>query len=92
MQLQLTGQNIEITESLREFTNSKFQRLLRQTDRITNVHVILAVDKLLHIAEANVHIPGADLHAKSESDDMHKSILNIIDKLLRQLEKYKDKH
>lgn len=92
MQLQLTGQNIEITESLREFTHSKFQRLMRQNDRITNIHVVLAVNKLIHSVEAKVHIPGAELHAESESDDMHKSILNVIDKLLRQIEKHKDKH
>ncbi len=92
MQLQLTGQNIEITDSLREFTQSKFQRLIRQHDRITNIHVVLAVNKLIHSVEARVHIPGAELHAESESDDMHKSILNVIDKLLRQIEKHKDHH
>ena len=92
MQIQLTGHNLEITESLREFTNTKFKRLQRHSDRITNVHVILAVDKLLHVAEANVHLPGANLHAKDETDDMHKSILNVIDKLLRQIDKHKDKH
>lgn len=92
MQLQLTGQNIEITESLREFTNTKFERLTRVNSRITNIHVVLAVNKLIHFAEAKVHIPGAEIHAESESDDMHKSILNVIDKLLRQIEKHKDKH
>lgn len=92
MQLQLTGQNIEITDSLREFTNEKFQRLVRHSDRITNVHVVLAVNKLIHSVEANVHIPGAELHAKSESEDMHKSILSVIDKLLRQITKHKEKH
>lgn len=92
MQIQLTGQNIEITESLREFTETKFQRLIRQHDRITNIHVVLAVNKLIHLVEARVHIPGAELHAESESDDMHTSILNVIDKLLRQIEKHKDKH
>jgi putative sigma-54 modulation protein len=92
MQLQLTGQNIEITESLREFTSSKFQKLVRHTDRITNAHVVLAVNKLIHSAEAKLHIPGAELHAHAESDDMHRSILDLIDKLLRQIEKHKDKH
>ncbi len=92
MQLQLTGQNIEITDSLREFTESKFQRLARQHDRITHAHVVLAVHKLFHSVEAKIHIPGAELHAEAQSEDMHTSILEVIDKLIRQIEKHKEKH
>jgi len=89
MQIQFTGQNIDITPALREYTTEKFKRVIRHCDKIISINVIFIVDKLTQIAEANLHIPGADLHAKAESDNMYKSILNLVEKLIRQLEKHK---
>lgn len=40
MQLNLSGQHIEITDSLRDHVNNKFEKLTRHFDHMTNVHVI----------------------------------------------------
>ena len=63
MQLNLTGRHVDITDSLRDYVNSKFSKLQRHTDHITNVHVILDVEKLNQKAEATVHVSGAEIFA-----------------------------
>ena len=52
MQINLTGHHIEITASLRGHVEEKFTKLERHFDQINNVHVILNVEKMQQIAEA----------------------------------------
>lgn len=92
MQLNITGHHLEITAPLKDYIESKFERLQRHFDQITVTHVILTVEKKEQKAEATVHISGADLFAHSESGDMYAAIDSLTDKLDRQLIKHKQKH
>ena len=91
MQINLTGHHIDITESLRESVDTKFAKLERHFDHITNVHVILNVEKTNQKAEATVHLNGGEIFADSVHDDMYAAIDGLIDKLDRQVIKHKEK-
>jgi len=91
MQLNLTGHHIEITASLRNYVQSKLNRLERHFDNVTDIHCILTVEKLRHRAEATVHIKGARIFAEAIEEDMYASIDAMIDKLDRQVRKHKEK-
>ena len=81
MQLNITGNNVEITEALREFVTAKFAKLEQYFDRINQVYVVLKVEKVTHTSDATLHVNGGEIHA----------IDGLIDKLARQLTKHKDK-
>jgi putative sigma-54 modulation protein len=91
MQINLSGHHVEITEALRENVNTKMAKLSRHFDHINKVHIVLTVEKSSQIAEASIHVSGNDIHAKSENADMYTSIDNLVDKLDRQILKYKGK-
>ncbi len=91
MQINVTGQHLDITDSLREYVLSKFDKLERHFDKVTNVHVILSVEKLRQKAEATFHINGADLFANAENENMYAAIDALADKLDRQIKKHKEK-
>ncbi|NMH60449.1 ribosome hibernation promoting factor [Alteromonas ponticola] len=91
MQINLTGHHVEITDSLRNYVDTKFSKLERHFDHISNVHVILNVEKLTQKAEATVHLSGADVFASSEDTDMYAAIDSMVDKLDRQVIKHKEK-
>ena len=91
MQINLTGHHVDITASLREYVNTKFEKLTRHFDHINNVHVVLTVEKINQIAEATVHLTGTEIHASAENNDMYASIDTLVDKLDRQILKYKGK-
>ena len=91
MQISLTGHHIDITEALRNYVDSKFERLERHFDHVTNVHVILSVEKVRQKAEATVHVNGADIFADSTEEDMYAAIDGLVDKLDRQVKKHKEK-
>ena len=91
MQLNITGQHLELTDALRDYVSNKVTRLERHVDGITNVQVTLKVEKERQIAEATLHVAGADLHATAEAEDMYASIDALTDKIDRQLIKHKEK-
>ena len=92
MQLNITGHHLDVTVPLKEYVETKFERLQRHFDQISTTHVILSIDKLVQKAEATVHIAGGDLFAHAESEDMYAAIDALTDKLDRQLIKHKQKH
>ena len=91
MQINLTGHHVDITDSLRNYVDTKFEKLERHFDSINNVHVILNVEKLNQKAEATVHLNGGEVFANSEHTDMFAAIDGLIDKLDRQVIKHKEK-
>ncbi|AIF97894.1 MAG TPA: ribosome hibernation promoting factor [Alteromonas australica] len=91
MQINLTGHHVEITDSLRNYVDTKFSKLERHFDHISNVHVILNVEKLNQKAEATMHLSGAEVFASSENTDMYAAIDSMVDKLDRQVIKHKEK-
>ncbi|MBQ1783694.1 MAG: ribosome hibernation promoting factor [Gammaproteobacteria bacterium] len=91
MQINLTGHHVEVTDALRDYVVSKFERLERHFGHISNVHVILNVEKLAQIAEATLHVNGGEIFANSEHEDMYAAIDALVDKLDRQVKKHKEK-
>ena len=91
MQINLTGHHVDVTTSLRDYVNTKFDKLERHFDHISNVHVVLTVEKLDQKAEATVHLKGSEIHASAVNVDMYTSIDTLVDKLDRQVLKYKGK-
>ena len=76
---------------MRNYVDTKFSKLERHFDHISNVHVILNVEKLSQKAEATVHLSGAEVFASSENQDMYAAIDSMVDKLDRQVLKHKEK-
>ena len=91
MQINISGHHIEVTDSLRDYTISKIERLSLHHDRISSTYVTLSVDKLIQKAEATIHVSGKDVFADATSDDLYAAIDLLADKLDRQLIKHKEK-
>ncbi len=93
MHINITGHHVDLTDSLRAYVQDKMNRLERHFDHVTQVHVVLEVDKVRHIADATMQVAGGkgSVHANSVHDDMYAAIDGLIDKLDRQILKHKEK-
>ncbi len=91
MQVNISGQHLEVTQALRDSINDKLARLERHYDKITNVQVILSVEKLQQKIEATLNIPGGEVVANAVNEDMYAAIDSLYEKLDRQLIKHKEK-
>jgi putative sigma-54 modulation protein len=91
MNLNVTGHHLEITPAIREYLDTKLERLTRHFDHVIDISVILSVERMQRRVEATVHVRGRELFAESEDPDMYAAIDILIDKLDRQILKHKEK-
>jgi putative sigma-54 modulation protein len=91
MNLSISGHHLEVTPALREYVTVKLDKIRRHFDQVIDVNVFLSVDKLRQKAEIALHVRGKDIFAESVDDDLYAAIDSLVDKLDRQVLKYKDK-
>ncbi|SFV87127.1 Ribosome hibernation protein YhbH [hydrothermal vent metagenome] len=91
MQLSISGHHLDITDAIKQHAEEKLSKIKHYFDHLININMILEVEKDVHKAEASIHISGADLFAKAESDNMYTSIDQMVNKLDTQVRKHKEK-
>ncbi|GAB2503721.1 ribosome-associated translation inhibitor RaiA [Pseudoxanthomonas sangjuensis] len=91
MRIETHGQQIEVTPALREYVETKFQRLGRHFDQPLDVRTQLGVRKPDYVAEATVSLAGRTLHADAGAQTMYAAIDILADKLDRLVLKHKGK-
>ncbi len=92
MNLSIVGHHLEVTAAIRGHVVDKLERIKRHFDHVLDVHVTLSAAKVRHKAEVTLHVPGKEIYCASEQADLYAAIDLLVDKLDRQVLKYKDLH
>ncbi len=91
MLIDITGHHVEVTSALRAYVTEKMQKIMRHSDQVISIHVILKVEKLEQLAEATLNVGGRKVFATVTATDMYASIDGLVDKLDRQIRRRKDR-
>jgi putative sigma-54 modulation protein len=96
MRLQVKGKNVEVSDSVRQYAEDKLGKLDKILADPTQVELELAVERNPsiadnHIAEATIWTKGPTLRARESAPDVRASIDQLVDKLERQVVRYRDK-
>lgn len=91
MQINISGQNVDITPALKKHIEHRLLKLQNHFEQLPEVHIILRIEKIRHLAEATIAVNGNKLFAQANSDDMYATIDLLGHKLDRQVLKYKEK-
>ncbi|MFQ5825229.1 MAG: ribosome hibernation-promoting factor, HPF/YfiA family [bacterium] len=91
MRINFTARHFKASERLKEYAEKKVQRLKKYYDGIIDCEIILDYEKLKQIAEIAIKVFGQRLVAIEKSEDIYKSIDLAVDKLERQVKKFKEK-
>ncbi len=91
MQIGVRGKNIEITDALRDYVLKKLKRLDRYFDGAGEGQATLTVEKDRHRVEVTITVNGLVLRGEETSQDMYASIDLVVDKLERQVDRYRTK-
>lgn len=89
MQITVRGRNVEITGSLRDYVEKKVGRLERQFDNAVAATVTLSVERDRHTVEVTMPLNGMVLRGEETTGDMYSAVDLVVDKLERQIAKYK---
>jgi len=91
MNLIVRGKNIPIADSLRDYVEKRVFKMQRLLGGIEEALATLSVEKDRHRAEITIPLNGFLLRGEEESGDMCTSVDLVMDKLEKQVEKYKTK-
>lgn len=94
MELSIFARNMEVTPRLREHVEMKVGRLDRYLPSINEARVDLTVEntrRAAHrqVAQLTVRVPGTILRAEERNQDMFAAIDAVLDKMYRQIARYK---
>jgi len=91
MQIEVTFKQMEQSDPLRDYVTEKLEKVLKPLIEPVNAQAVLHVEKYRHIAKVTVHANGIVIKGKEETNDMYSSVDLVLDKLDRQVKKYREK-
>lgn len=94
MDIHFTARRFKAHQELRDHALSSLKKLDKYYDGIVRSDVILSYEhnrNSTKIAEINLRVFGVVLTAKEKSEDFYKSLDLAVEKLERQLDRYKTK-
>lgn len=91
MQVTITFRGMESTESLKSYVKERIEHIEKYFDRSVEVHAVLSLERYLHHSDITIQAGSYLLRGKVKSEDMYKSIDEAVDKIEKQLKRYKDK-
>lgn len=96
MNLLLTGQHVDISPALRQYVETKLERVINHFDQIIDIAIVLGVEKpsekdKRQRAEVNLRVKGNVIHLDHYAEDLYAAIDGLVDKLDRQVVRHKDK-
>lgn len=97
MDIIIKGRNLEVTDTLKDYIERKVGKLERYLSEIREARIDLSVENSRNIDERNVvqltvYVNGSILRAEESTSDMHASIDAVMDKMSRQIRRFKGKH
>lgn len=91
MQLNITFRQFGASDALKQHAQEQVERVTRYLDRAGDAHVVLSLERHLHHADITIHAGAWVLRGRDRSEDMYASIGLAVDKIERQLLRYKER-
>jgi len=91
MNIIVTGRHLEVTPAIRDYAEGKVKKFEKYISPISEAQVTLTVEKYRHKAEILLKANGVMIQAESVTEEIYSSIDEVIEKLERQIKKYKEK-
>lgn len=98
LEVEIYGRNMEVTDRIREYVTKKVSKLDRYLNGVEAARVDLAYVKSARsaadrqVAQITVRGRGIILRSEERGDDMFTALDAALEKLQRQMERYKGKH
>lgn len=91
MQIATTFRHMEPSEALKSYAEEKLERVKKYIDEPIVAQVYLTVEKIRHIVEITINARGITIKASEATNDMYAAVDAVIDKIERQLRRYKER-
>ncbi len=92
MQIAVTFRHMDTSEPVRSYLEEKLLRVKKYIDEPIDAQAVLSVaKKIRHSAEVTLVAKGITIKGSEQTNDMYAAIDGMVDKIERQLKRYKEK-
>lgn len=91
MNVIVTGRHLDVTPALKKYAEEKVKKFNRYLSNISEAIVTLSVEKYRHKVEVLLKVNGVLIQAEGITGEIYSSIDEVVEKLERQVKKYKEK-
>lgn len=91
MKIKITGRHIDVSERLKDFAEKKISKIEKHFQQLIDIHLILYVEKLDHVAELTISGDSVQFHAREKASDLYSALDLLIDKMESQISRFKEK-
>jgi putative sigma-54 modulation protein len=91
MRVTVKGKNVHVTDTLKAYAEKKLQKLNKYFSNIKDAQVTQSIQRNWHIVEVQLEGDGVFLRGEERSADMYASIDAVVEKLERQVKRFKGK-
>jgi putative sigma-54 modulation protein len=92
MKINITGRHLSISDRLKEYAETKIQKLEKYFNQLIDAHVILYSEKLDKGSEVIINGDGIQFHGRETASSLYSAIDLLFEKMEKQIIKYKEKH
>ncbi|QGP92198.1 Ribosome hibernation promotion factor [Neomoorella glycerini] len=91
MEIIIRGKNLPVTDALKQYIVKRLSKIERYLEGVDEVQVNLAVNRDSHVVEVTIPLNGYLLRGEEATGDMYGSVDLVVEKLEKQIAKYKTK-
>jgi len=85
------GKNVKVTPAMRTYAEQKIGHLTHYFDRVLDASVSMSIERNWQVVDVSIAVPGEIFTAGDRSSDMYASIDNVVDKLVAQIKRWKER-
>jgi putative sigma-54 modulation protein len=91
MGVHISGRGVTIAPALRRRVATKVAKVARFLPKITEVRVVLELERYRHRAEVTLQAKGTTLRAEGAGEDFHSGLDEAVENLAEQARRYRDR-
>jgi putative sigma-54 modulation protein len=91
MKIKITGRHINVSEKLKEYAEKRIFRIEKYFHQLIDIQLIFYVEKLDHVAELLINGDSVQFHGREKAADLFSAIDLLIDKMEKQIVRFKEK-
>jgi len=91
MQISYTFRNLDSSNALKTYAQEKVERVNKYLDKASEAHVTCSLERHHHVCDITIHAGPFSMRGREKSEDFYSSVDLAMDKIERQLKRYKEK-
>jgi putative sigma-54 modulation protein len=91
MNLRITGTNIDATDAIKDYIKKKIRKVTKYLRDVIEIQVTLKVERYQQICEITILADHITVRGEGDTTDMYASVDLAVERIEKQLRRYRDK-